>query len=149
MVSQLSYLYNGKPMSGKTAFTLKQASVGSCHNVVFLLYSYCKDKMVSWPSYLIKEIPVHGKTVFILKQSPCGSCHMVQYCTIKLITKWHPFFTVMPRLNISLYPPKRSLGGVYWIHPVRPSVCPSVRPSVRPSIRPSVRPSVRGSVSGW
>ena len=40
-----------------------------------------------------------------------------------------------------LYPPKRSLGGVYWIHPVRPSVCPSVCPSVRPS--------VRGSVSGW
>ena len=36
-----------------------------------------------------------------------------------------------------LYPPKRSLGGVYWIHPVRPSV------------RPSVCPSVRGSVSGW
>ena len=33
-----------------------------------------------------------------------------------------------------LYPPKRSLGGVYWIHPVRPSVCPSVRPSVRPSV---------------
>ena len=40
-----------------------------------------------------------------------------------------------------LYPPQRSLGGVYWIHPVRPSVCPSVCPSVRPS--------VRGSVSGW
>ena len=40
-----------------------------------------------------------------------------------------------------LYPPKRSLGGVYWIHPVRPSVCLSVCPSVRPS--------VRGSVSGW
>ena len=36
-----------------------------------------------------------------------------------------------------LYPPKRSLGGVYWIHPVRPSVCLSVCPSVR------------GSVSGW
>ena len=33
-----------------------------------------------------------------------------------------------------LYPPKRSLGGVYWIHPVRLSVCPSVRPSVRPSV---------------
>ena len=40
--------------------------------------------------------------------------------------------------NILLYPPKRSLGGVYWIHPVRPSVCPSVCPSVRPSVRPSV-----------
>ena len=33
-----------------------------------------------------------------------------------------------------LYPPKRSLGGVYWIHPVRPSVCLSVCPSVRPSV---------------
>ena len=30
----------------------------------------------------------------------------------------------------SLYPPQRSLGGVYWIHPVRPSVRPSVRPWV-------------------
>ena len=34
--------------------------------------------------------------------------------------------------NCLLYPPKRSLGGVYWIHPVRPSVCLSVCPSVRP-----------------
>ena len=32
--------------------------------------------------------------------------------------------------NTYLYPPKRSLGGVYWIHPVRPSVRPSVRPWV-------------------
>ena len=34
----------------------------------------------------------------------------------------------------SLYPPQRSLGGVYWIHPVRPSVCLclSVCPTVRP-----------------
>ena len=30
----------------------------------------------------------------------------------------------------SLYPPQRSWGGVYWIHPVRPSVRPSVRPWV-------------------
>ena len=37
-----------------------------------------------------------------------------------------------------LYPPKRSLGGVYWIHPVRPSVCLSVCLSVRPSVRPWV-----------
>ena len=37
-----------------------------------------------------------------------------------------------------LYPPQRSWGGVYWIHPVRPSVCPSVCPPVRPSVRPSV-----------
>ena len=36
------------------------------------------------------------------------------------------------------YPPKRSLVGVYWIHPVRPSVCPSVCLSVRPSGRPWV-----------
>ena len=34
----------------------------------------------------------------------------------------------------SLYPPKRSLGGVYWIHPVRPSVRLSVCLSVRPSV---------------
>ena len=33
-----------------------------------------------------------------------------------------------------LYPPQRSWGGVYWIHPVRPSVCLSVCPSVRPSV---------------
>ena len=26
------------------------------------------------------------------------------------------------------------VGGVYWFHSVRPSVCPSVRPSVRPSV---------------
>ena len=38
-----------------------------------------------------------------------------------------------PTLRL-LYPPKRSFGGVYWIHPVRPSVCLSVRPSVRPSV---------------
>ena len=41
-------------------------------------------------------------------------------------------------LTSLLYPPKRSLGGVYWIHPVRPSVCLSVCPSVRPSVRPWV-----------
>ena len=40
--------------------------------------------------------------------------------------------------TILLYPPKRSLGGVYWIHPVRLSVCLSVCPSVRPSVRPWV-----------
>ena len=28
--------------------------------------------------------------------------------------------------TIFLYPPKRSLGGVYWIHPVRPSIRPWV-----------------------
>ena len=31
------------------------------------------------------------------------------------------------------YTPRNEVrGGVYWIHPVRPSVCLSVRPSVRP-----------------
>ena len=39
---------------------------------------------------------------------------------------------------ILLYPPQRSWGGVYWIHPVRPSVRPSVCLSVRPSVRPWV-----------
>ena len=39
---------------------------------------------------------------------------------------------------IFLYHPKRSLGGVYWIHPVRPSVCLSVCLSVCPSVRPWV-----------
>ena len=35
----------------------------------------------------------------------------------------------------SLYPPHNEVvGGVYWFHSVRPSVCPSVRPSVRPSV---------------
>ena len=27
------------------------------------------------------------------------------------------------------------VGGVYWFHSVRPSICPSVRPSVCPSVR--------------
>ena len=44
-----------------------------------------------------------------------------------LYEKWFSF-----KLQCFLYPPKRSLGGVYWIHPVLPSVCPSVRPSVCP-----------------
>ena len=36
-----------------------------------------------------------------------------------------------------LYPPHNEVvGGVYWFHSVRPSVCPSVRPSVRPSRMP-------------
>ena len=35
----------------------------------------------------------------------------------------------------SLYPPHNEVvGGVYWFHSVRPSVCPSVRLSVRPSV---------------
>ena len=37
-------------------------------------------------------------------------------------------------IEIKLYrvfiPPATKLGGVYWNHPVRLSVCPSVRPSV-------------------
>ena len=34
-----------------------------------------------------------------------------------------------------LYPPHTEVvGGVYWFHSVRPSVCPSVRLSVRPSV---------------
>ena len=33
-----------------------------------------------------------------------------------------------------IIPPQRSWGGVYWIHPVRPSVCLSVCLSVRPSV---------------
>ena len=32
----------------------------------------------------------------------------------------------------SYYTPRNEVEGVYWIHPVRPSVCLSVRPSVRP-----------------
>ena len=51
-------------------------------------------------------------------------------------SRQHDTYTTY-NVHTLLYPPKRSLGGVYWIHPVRPSVCPSVRPSVR------------GSVSGW
>ena len=45
---------------------------------------------------------------------------------------------VMQEMFNLLYPAQRSLGGVYWIHPVRPSVCPSVCLSVRPSVRPWV-----------
>ena len=37
-----------------------------------------------------------------------------------------------------IIPPATKLKGVYWIHPVRPSVCPSVCLSVRPSVRPWV-----------
>ena len=37
-----------------------------------------------------------------------------------------------------IIPSATKLRGVYWIHPVRPSVCPSVCPSVRPSVRPWV-----------
>ena len=42
-----------------------------------------------------------------------------------------------------IIPPATKFRGVYWIHPVRPSVCPSVCLSVCPSVRPSVHPSVR------
>ena len=38
-------------------------------------------------------------------------------------------FKIMLQLII---PPETKFRGVYWIHPVRPSVCLSVRPSVRP-----------------
>ena len=41
-------------------------------------------------------------------------------------------FKMHPQDAACYTPPKRSLGGVYWIHPVRPSVCLSVCPSVRP-----------------
>ena len=49
----------------------------------------------------------------------------------------HTIFCVI----LSLYPPKRSLGGGILDSPcssVRLSVCPSVRLSVRPSVRPWV-----------
>ena len=42
------------------------------------------------------------------------------------------FSEIRIKMHDFLYPPKRSLGVVYWIHPVRPSVCLSVCPSVRP-----------------
>ena len=51
---------------------------------------------------------------------------------IQISPKFVPSCQIMNKW--SLYPPKRSLGGVYWIHPVRPSVCLSVRPSVRTQI---------------
>ena len=60
-------------------------------------------------------------------------CDKVDGCCVSYVN-------FMAEQNGLLYPPKRSLGGVYWIHPVRPSVCLSVCLSVRPS--------VRGSVSG-
>ena len=41
-----------------------------------------------------------------------------------------------------IIPPATKFRGVYWIHPVRPSVCPSVCLSVCPSVCPSVRPWV-------
>ena len=55
------------------------------------------------------------------------------WATIEMVWEWDYDWA-----TIFLYPPKRSLGGVYWIHPVRPSVCVSVCPSVRPSVRPWV-----------
>ena len=81
---------------------------------------------------------------------------MRPFTFIMLIASWHFYIEMALWCNTSyafmindnltdkflLYPPKRSLGGVYWIHPVRLSVCPSVRLSVCPSVRPSVRPSV-------
>ena len=50
-------------------------------------------------------------------------------------------FTSACHSRYNYNPPETKFRGVYWIHPVRPSVCPSVCLSVRPS--------VRGSVSGW
>ena len=44
--------------------------------------------------------------------------------------------------SLIIIPPETKFRGVYWIHPVRPSVCPSVCLSVCPSVRPSVRPWV-------
>ena len=53
------------------------------------------------------------------------------FCTLKIAVIWNPL----------LYPPHNEVvGGVYWFHSVRPSVCPSVRPSVCPSVRPSRMP---------
>ena len=59
--------------------------------------------------------------------------------TVTITTEYHwKLWVVIMWLWLSLYPPQRSWGGVYWIHPVRPSVCPSVCLSVRPSVRPWV-----------
>ena len=79
-------------------------------------------------------------------------------------TFWGPFLDCMPQLffrpkymwfpvhlkgpmipdpsgqlaELIVIPPATKLRGVYWIHPVRLSVCLSVCPSVRPSVRPWV-----------
>ena len=67
-----------------------------------------------------------------------------------LITVWSPLMVFQNNWSTddiasvgtrSLYPPHNEVvGGVYWFHSVRPSVCPSVRLSVRPSVRPSRMP---------
>ena len=80
----------------------------SCYYNGNLMYKHADVMMYQWTTHLVNW-PIFQQVVFW-----------------KLVI-----------INELLYPPKRSLGGVYWIHPVRPSVCLSVRPSVR------------GSVSGW
>ena len=59
----------------------------------------------------------------------CSGCHH------KLLNIDCQYLWSKTNTSYLLYPPHNEVvGGVYWFHSVRPSVCPSVRPSVRPSV---------------
>ena len=51
---------------------------------------------------------------------------------LSILVMLGPCFGIRTRSSeLFIIPPATKLGGgVYWNHPVRPSVCPSVRPSV-------------------
>ena len=110
--------------------------------------SHCGDKTISGLSYLHSGISCAGKTAplywicphvakhFLFdkyRHSECSNVHLNVNFLI-MLQPWYLFWKISCSLEyLSLYPPHNEVvGGVYWFHSVRPSVCPSVRPSRMP-----------------
>ena len=98
-------------------------------------------------TFLLLRGVILGYSICYFASVPALLPHACYQCCIHSAVKWisnncfiaWPYllaaFMVIGCCNQSwsslLYPPHNEVvGGVYWFHSVRPSVCPSVRPSV-------------------
>ena len=101
------------------------------HHVYFM-----KNAKQFYDAFSVKQVSSGSRNFYDMVQYYNTSLH-----TAPLKTKGCQFDNFVGHWwhrKLSLYPPHNEVvGGVYWFHSVRPSVCPSVRLSVRPSVRPA------------
>ena len=103
-----------------------------------LIYAWTHDWVNNRDTFDVRRHHAHDDvSVMIVKYNKCwwpGDTKRVDTRRVSILMhkiKWLSRQIVLFFFHKNnLYPPKRSLGGVYWIHPVRLSVRPSVRPSV-------------------
>ena len=100
----------------------------------------CGDCSMTVP-YIHIAISDAVGTLFMLVMLPIWCMFLWDSIDMKACIQYrHMCWPFIETEELSLYPSHNEVvGGVYWFHSVRPSVCPSVHLSVRPSVRPACR----------